>query len=402
MTAKAKKAEAEAAEVAVERRILRAPFDGVVVKVDKHVGEWVSPGEPVVQVVRVDRLRVQRQPATPREWGPADIEGRNVTVEVTLPRGQTVKVPGKIVFVSPGGRASANCRLWPRSTLPWKNGRPLVHAGLGRHDDDSRQPAGTAAKRARRPPRKTPDKAHARADRLCPWRVRVAATLAIRAVSMVTLADSLVSSSARLLPMRMRPDLTAQQQRYQGQIYWVVKEPVGLHYFRFQEEEYAILKMLDGETSLDEIKIEFERHFPPQKITVEELGNFVGMLHRSGLVIANVAGQGEQLTKRRGETKRKEFLGRVHQHPGAPLQGHRSRPPAELALSQGALVLLACRPAIVCALLALSALTAGDGAVRHVPHQAAHVPPVLRSQELDLPGRHAGASPRSSTSSATA
>jgi putative peptide zinc metalloprotease protein len=118
---------------------------------------------------------------------------------------------------------------------------------------------------------------------------------------MATLADSLVSSSARVLPMRMRPDLLARQQRYLGQMYWVVKEPVGLHYFRFQEEEYAILQMLDGQTSLDEIKIEFERRFPPEKITVEELGHFVGMLHRNGLVIANVAGQGEQLLKRRGE-----------------------------------------------------------------------------------------------------
>jgi len=109
--------------------------------------------------------------------------------------------------------------------------------------------------------------------------------------------------------MRMRPDLTAQQQRYQGQVYWVIKEPVGLHYFRFQEEEYAILKMLDGETSLDEIKVEFENLFPPQKITVEELGNFVGTLHRNGLVIAQVAGQGDQLRKRRGEKKRREFMG---------------------------------------------------------------------------------------------
>jgi putative peptide zinc metalloprotease protein len=126
---------------------------------------------------------------------------------------------------------------------------------------------------------------------------------------MVTLADSLVSSSARVLPMRMRPDLTALQQRYLGQVYWVVKEPVGLHYFRFQEEEYAILKMLDGHTSLDELKIEFEQLFPPQKITVEELGHFIGMLHGNALVIADVAGQGEQLKKRRGEKKRRELAG---------------------------------------------------------------------------------------------
>jgi putative peptide zinc metalloprotease protein len=126
---------------------------------------------------------------------------------------------------------------------------------------------------------------------------------------MVTLADSLLSSTARALTVRMRPDLTAQPQRYLGQIYWVVKEPIGLKYYRFQEEEYSILQLLDGRTSLDELKIAFERHFPPQKITVEELGRFVGMLHASGLVIANVAGQGEQLRKQRSDRKRKEAFG---------------------------------------------------------------------------------------------
>lgn len=128
---------------------------------------------------------------------------------------------------------------------------------------------------------------------------------------MATLADSLVSSSARKLAMRMRPDLSSRQHRYQGRIYWVIKEPVGLNYFRFQEEEYAILQMLDGQTSLDEIKAEFEARFPPQKIGVEELQQFIGMLHRSGLIIANVPGQGKQLKLRRDERWRKEWLNKI-------------------------------------------------------------------------------------------
>ena len=76
---------------------------------------------------------------------------------------------------------------------------------------------------------------------------------------MATLADSLVSSSSRKLPIRKRPDLKARKQRYQGRLYWVVKDPVGLQYYRFEEEEYAILQMLDGESSLDEIAEQFER-----------------------------------------------------------------------------------------------------------------------------------------------
>ncbi|MHB8898983.1 MAG: hemolysin D [Thermoguttaceae bacterium] len=126
---------------------------------------------------------------------------------------------------------------------------------------------------------------------------------------MATLADSLVSSSARKLSVRVRADLSAKQQRYHGRSYWVVKDPVGLNYFRFQDEEYAILNMIDGTRSLDEIKDQFEAEFPPQKITLEELQQFLGQLHRSGLIIANVPGQGRELRKRRDEKRRKELLG---------------------------------------------------------------------------------------------
>jgi putative peptide zinc metalloprotease protein len=123
---------------------------------------------------------------------------------------------------------------------------------------------------------------------------------------MATLADSLVSSSSRKLPIRMRPDLRARQHRYQGRVYWVVKDPVGLQYFRFEEEEFAILQMLDGESSLDEISDQFERDFPPQTIRIEELQQFIGMLHKSNLVITDAVGQGAQLKKRRDERVSKE------------------------------------------------------------------------------------------------
>ncbi|MEN1679321.1 MAG: biotin/lipoyl-binding protein [Planctomycetota bacterium] len=111
-----------------------------------------------------------------------------------------------------------------------------------------------------------------------------------------------------MLPIRVRPDLRARRQRYQGRAYWVVKDPVALQYFRFEEEEFAILQMLDGESSLDDIAEQFEREFPPQTIRTEELQQFIGMLHRSGLVIADAGGQGLQLKERRDERTKKERL----------------------------------------------------------------------------------------------
>lgn len=125
---------------------------------------------------------------------------------------------------------------------------------------------------------------------------------------MVSLTDSLVSASSRVLTLKKRPDISARKQRYLGKSYWIVKDPVGLKYFRFQEEEYAILNMLDGTVSLDDIKKQFEAEFPPQKIKLEELQSFLGQLHQSGLILTSVNGQGRQLFKRRGERRRKELL----------------------------------------------------------------------------------------------
>ncbi len=128
---------------------------------------------------------------------------------------------------------------------------------------------------------------------------------------MTTMADSLVNSAMRPLKLRRRPDLIVKRHKYHGRSYWVVKEPVGLNYFRFHDEEYAILGMLDGRTSLQEIKDNFQKQFAPQRITLQDLQQFVGMLHRSGLVISCSSGQGRQL-RRRGDTKkRKELLGKL-------------------------------------------------------------------------------------------
>lgn len=127
---------------------------------------------------------------------------------------------------------------------------------------------------------------------------------------MTTMAESLVNSASRPLRIRKRPDLEARRHRYHGRSYWVVKEPVGLNYFRFHEEEYAILNMLDGNTSLQTIKEEFQRQFAPQRITLQDLQQFIGMLHRSGLVISQMNGQGQQLRRRGDQRRRKEILGK--------------------------------------------------------------------------------------------
>ncbi|NDC63864.1 MAG: biotin/lipoyl-binding protein [Planctomycetia bacterium] len=125
---------------------------------------------------------------------------------------------------------------------------------------------------------------------------------------MSTAADAFRSSTTRPVGLRRRDDLVTNRQVHQGQAWWVVKDPISLSYFRFRPEEYALLDMLDGQTSLEALKDRFEERFPPRRITLEELSRFVATLHRSGLVIGDRPGQGPQLFERRRQRIWKQWM----------------------------------------------------------------------------------------------
>jgi putative peptide zinc metalloprotease protein len=125
---------------------------------------------------------------------------------------------------------------------------------------------------------------------------------------MSTAADAFRSSTTRPVSLKRRGDLITNRQVYQGQAWWVVKDPISLHYFRFRPEEYWLLDMLDGQKSLEVLKEQFEAKFPPRRITVEELSRFVATLHRSGLVIGDRPGQGPQLFERRRQRIWKQWM----------------------------------------------------------------------------------------------
>jgi len=56
---KVREAEDQIADLQIDRRRILAPFDGIVT--DRYVDEmeWVQPGEPVLRIIRVDRLRIE-------------------------------------------------------------------------------------------------------------------------------------------------------------------------------------------------------------------------------------------------------------------------------------------------------------------------------------------------------
>lgn len=115
----------------------------------------------------------------------------------------------------------------------------------------------------------------------------------------------MTSSTSRPLRLALRQDLQIQIQNYLGRQYWIIKDPVSLKYFRFEEEEYTLLSWVDGTASLEELKRRFESQFAPQKISVSEIHQFVGQMYRVSLLVSDSWGQGHQLYERSQETQRR-------------------------------------------------------------------------------------------------
>jgi len=118
------------------------------------------------------------------------------------------------------------------------------------------------------------------------------------------------SGPAAPLSLRMRPDLCVFAQRYDGRRVWCIKDPVALSYHHLQDEEYAILQMLDGNTSLEQVREQFQARFAPLRLTLVRLYSFLSTLHRSGLLLSDSAGQGDVFQQRHDERQqmiRKRF-----------------------------------------------------------------------------------------------
>ena len=115
--------------------------------------------------------------------------------------------------------------------------------------------------------------------------------------------STISSGAARPLGMRVRADLVVKRQCYEGRDCWVVKDPIAMKYFRFEEEEYRLLMMIDGKLSPEQIKRKFEYDFSPQKLELKELFQLVGMLHRNSLLVSDAPDQGASLRQRAVETE---------------------------------------------------------------------------------------------------
>lgn len=86
------------AELTLEQHRVLSPTAAMVVAVDKHAGEWVEPGTRVLQLMAIDKLRVQG--SLPVASAVAELRDRPAVV--TIRRGDhELQLNGKVTFVSP-------------------------------------------------------------------------------------------------------------------------------------------------------------------------------------------------------------------------------------------------------------------------------------------------------------
>lgn len=122
-------AQLEIAETNLSRRSVVAPLDGVIVQLYRHAGEWVAPGDPIVRLVRMDRLRVEGF-VRAADRSPADVLDRPVTINVHTGRGGVEKFESTISFASPLVESDGQYRVWAEIENRFRADHWILRPGL--------------------------------------------------------------------------------------------------------------------------------------------------------------------------------------------------------------------------------------------------------------------------------
>jgi multidrug efflux pump subunit AcrA (membrane-fusion protein) len=109
--------EVEAGAPELKRRIIIAPFDGVIVNLLRQQSEWVQPGDPILKVYGMKRLRVEGFVSS-ENYSPEQVLGATATVSVKLPGAAPRTLKPSKVGVSPVVEASGDYRIWAEIDNP--------------------------------------------------------------------------------------------------------------------------------------------------------------------------------------------------------------------------------------------------------------------------------------------
>jgi len=111
MQVELKTTDVEISRLLKEKASVRSPIDGMVVSVSSKAGEWVKPGDTIIKIVRLDRLKVEG-------YLPAKIAtqiriGDTATALIQQDWLRDHPFPGKVIFINPEANpVNSHVQVW--------------------------------------------------------------------------------------------------------------------------------------------------------------------------------------------------------------------------------------------------------------------------------------------------
>jgi len=107
-----REAELELAQIELDDHEVRAPYDGTIVELFHRTGDWVDPEQPVLRLLRMDRLKVETFLDSQRV-APHLALGLPVVITISMAGGQTRLFDDcHIDYVCPELEPSGEYRIW--------------------------------------------------------------------------------------------------------------------------------------------------------------------------------------------------------------------------------------------------------------------------------------------------
>lgn len=125
---------------------------------------------------------------------------------------------------------------------------------------------------------------------------------------MSAVAQSMQPTMRRPVPLSMRADLQTETMTFRGRPYWAVKDPISLRYHRLREEQYYLLRKLNGTRTLEALQQMLQQQFPHTHWGLTELQSLISDLHEKRLVVSQRSGQSEGLENQRKKTRRQKVM----------------------------------------------------------------------------------------------
>jgi multidrug efflux pump subunit AcrA (membrane-fusion protein) len=131
LTLDLKQVDYEIASHALKEHRLVAPLAGVVVEKYKSVGTWVEKGEPILRIIRLDKLRAEA--FIDHSYYSQALRTAKIMIRVDVPETGPVELPGVVSYIAPEvNPINGQIRIWvefdnaERKVLPGMKGDLVI------------------------------------------------------------------------------------------------------------------------------------------------------------------------------------------------------------------------------------------------------------------------------------